>query len=206
MSPRPRKATDAEIFAATQRVMTRTGPRDLSLAQIAEEAGVTAGALVQRFGSKRELLLAVMEEWAAGTAGMMHAMRGRRGALAAVHYYAECMAAMGGSPAALANHLAYLQMDLTDDDYRACMAQSGSATRDALESWIHEAVTDGDLIPETNARQLAEQVEITISGSLLAWAVYQEGTAVSFVRRQLDRLLQPYLTTAKRTSRRSRKK
>lgn len=192
MSPRPRKATDAEILAATQRVMTRTGPRDLSLAQIAEEAGVTAGALVQRFGSKRDLLLAVMEEWASGSAEMMQAMRGRRGALAAVYNYGECMSAMGGSPAALANHLAYLQMDLTDEDYRECMVRAGADTREALRSWIGEAIDAGDLDSETDAKVLAEQVEVTISGALLTWAVYQEGSASSYVRRQLDRLLKPY--------------
>jgi AcrR family transcriptional regulator len=192
MSPRPQKATDAEIFAATQRVMMRTGPRDLSLAQIAEEAGVTAGALVQRFGSKRELLLAVMEEWAAGTAQMMQMMRGRRGALSAIYHYAECMAAMGDSPAALANHLSYLQMDLTDDDYRACMSRSGADTRAALQAWVAEAVSDGDLAHDTEPRLLAEQIEVTITGALLTWAVYQDGSASSFVKRHLDRLLSRY--------------
>lgn len=192
MSPRPQKASDADILAATQRVMTRTGPRDLSLAQIAEEAGVTAGALVQRFGSKRELLLAVMEEWAGGTAEMMQAMRGRRSALNAIYNYADCMAAMGQSPAALANHLAYLQMDLTDDDYRECMTRSGNATRAALSAWVDEAIRDGDLRGDTNIRQVAELVEVIVSGALLTWAVYQDGTATRFVRRQLDRMLQPY--------------
>jgi AcrR family transcriptional regulator len=192
MSPRPQKASDAEIFAATQRVMTRTGPRDLSLAQIAEEAGVTAGALVQRFGSKRELLLAVMEEWAAGSAEMMQMMRGRRGALAAIFYYGECMGSMGASPAALANHLAYLQMDLTDEEYRACMVQAGADTRAALQSWITEAMDDGDIVTGSDSKALAEQIEVTVSGALLTWAVYQEGSASSFVRRQLDRLLKPY--------------
>lgn len=192
MSPRPQKATDAEIFAATQRVMTRTGPRDLSLAQIAEEAGVTPGALVQRFGSKRDLLLAVMEEWADGTAAMMQAMRGRRAPLNAIYHYADCMAAMGESPAALANHLAYLQMDLTDDDYRECMTRSGNATRAALSAWVEEAIADGELHSATNVRQVAELIEVIISGALLTWAVYQDGTATRFVRRQLDRLLEPY--------------
>ena len=57
MSPRPRKASDEDIFGATMRVMTRCGPRELTLAMIAGEAGLTASALVQRFGSKRALLL-----------------------------------------------------------------------------------------------------------------------------------------------------
>ena len=41
------------MFAAMGRVMRRVGPAELTLGAIAAEAGVTAGALVQRFGSKR---------------------------------------------------------------------------------------------------------------------------------------------------------
>src|SRR6516164_10982175 len=58
MSPRRRKAEDADVFAALVRVMQRRGPAELTLREIAAEAGVTAGALVQRFGSKRAMLLA----------------------------------------------------------------------------------------------------------------------------------------------------
>src|SRR5689334_12885420 len=58
MSPRRRKAEDVDVFGALVRVMLRRGPAELTLREIAAEAGVTAGALVQRFGSKRALLLA----------------------------------------------------------------------------------------------------------------------------------------------------
>ena len=58
MSPRRRKAENADVFAAMVRVMMRVGPAELTLGAIAAEAGITAGALVQRFGSKRELMLA----------------------------------------------------------------------------------------------------------------------------------------------------
>ena len=68
MSPRPRKVSDEEVFAATYRAMQRLGPGDLTLAEIAAEAGVTAGALAQRFGSKRALLLALADRAAAGSA------------------------------------------------------------------------------------------------------------------------------------------
>ena len=60
MSPRPQKVTDIDIYMAAQRVMSRLGPGELTLAEIAKEAGVTAGLLVQRFGSKRDLLLSLL--------------------------------------------------------------------------------------------------------------------------------------------------
>ena len=56
MSPRPRKVSDEAIFAAAHKVMGQLGPAQWTLADIAREAGITAGAVVQRFGSKRELL------------------------------------------------------------------------------------------------------------------------------------------------------
>src|SRR5260221_14477131 len=56
MSPRRRKAEDIDVFAALVRVMLRRGPAELTLRAIAAEAGVTAGALGQRVGSKRQLV------------------------------------------------------------------------------------------------------------------------------------------------------
>jgi len=57
MRGRRQKVTDEDVFAAAQRVMSRRGPHELTLADIAHEAGVTPGRLVQRFGSKRALLV-----------------------------------------------------------------------------------------------------------------------------------------------------
>src|SRR5919202_6955216 len=115
MSPRPRKASDGEVFAAVGRTMARVGPAQLTLAEIAAEAGLTAGALVQRFGSKRGLLLAMSEHVARTTTNFFTELRAAHASpLAALRAYAGCFAEMGESPAALAHHLSYLQLDLTD--------------------------------------------------------------------------------------------
>ena len=185
--------SDAEVFEAAQRVMMRVGPGDLSLAEIAGEAGVTAGALVQRFGSKRDLMLALMAEWSAGTPGMLEGFRSARASgVERVLWWGECMGAMGETPGALANHLAYLQMDLTDPEFRAHMLASAEATRASFREWLDEAVEAGELAVGTDTAELARLVEAAIGGSLLSWAVYQEGTAGSWVRRDLEALLRPH--------------
>src|SRR5919198_3056525 len=112
MSPRPRKASDNEVFAAVGRTMVRVGPAQLTLAEIAAEAGLTAGALVQRFGSKRGLLLAMSEHVARTTDEFFTELRAAHASpLAALRTYASCFAQMGESAGALAHHLAYLQPD-----------------------------------------------------------------------------------------------
>ena len=68
MSPRPRQNTDLEILYAAFRAIARLGPSKLTLADVAREADVSPASLVQRFGSKRALLLAASSDAAGGHA------------------------------------------------------------------------------------------------------------------------------------------
>lgn len=54
---RPRTFSDEAIYIATATVLARIGNEHLTLSQIAEEVGCSPPALVQRFGSKRALLM-----------------------------------------------------------------------------------------------------------------------------------------------------
>ena len=199
MSPRPRKASDEEIFAAAYRAMTRLGPGELTLAEIAAEAGLTAGALVQRFGSKRELLLRLSDGAADGNAAFIRGLRKKhRSAIAVLRAYAECMADLASSPAALARNLAYLQIDLTDEDFRKRLLAQSHATRAAMIELLEDAVAGGELSRDADPAALAKTVETTLSGSLLTWAVYRDGTAAAWLRADLDAVLAPYLVRRRR--------
>lgn len=194
MSPRPRKVTDADIYMAAQRAMSRLGPGELTLAHIAEEAGVTAGLLVQRFGSKRDLLLSLSEQFSGGTGEMFAELRkGHRSPLAVLRAYSDCMAHMAATPATFARNFAYLQIDLTDPDFRKHLMKHARASREELEKLIREAIKAGELLPSTNPRQLARTVEAVVGGSMLSWAFYQEGPAAKWMRHDLDAVLKPYI-------------
>jgi AcrR family transcriptional regulator len=194
---RPQKVSDDEVFAAAQRAMERLGPSELTLADIAGEAGVTAGALVHRFGSKRDLMLTLANRWGGSAKEMMDALRAEHESpLAVVRAYAECMAMLAKSPDALARNLAYLQIDLTDPDFRKPMLTNARATRKELESLIREAVDARELRKGTDARSLALSVETVVSGALLVWAVHRDGSPAAWMRARVDAILEPYLGPA----------
>lgn len=206
MSPRPRKASDDDVFAAALRAMSRLGPGELTLAEIAAEAGLTAGALVQRFGSKRDLLLTMARLLAEGSPDFFEQLRaGHRSPIAALRYYAECMAGLAESPAAFARNLAYLQIDLTDEDFRKHLAVQARATRVGLESLITDAIAKRELVRATDAKKLARTIEAVLSGSMMTWAHYRQGTAAAWMRDDLDAVLAPHLAKRRRPSRPSRK-
>lgn len=193
MSPRPRKASDEEIFAATTRVMGRLGPGQITLADVAAEAGLTAGALVQRFGSKRALLLTLMERYAGSAREMFDGLRRSAGSpLATLHAYARCMAQMGQTPDALAHHLAWLQQDLTDPEFRKHMLVQAQGTRRELQRLVREAVIAGELVDTVRPAALVRAIELTITGSLMTWAIHQEGSAAAWLRHDLKTTLDPW--------------
>ncbi|MBC7788425.1 MAG: TetR family transcriptional regulator [Anaerolineae bacterium] len=203
MSPRPRKVSDEEVFAATHRAMTRVGPGELTLAVIAAEAGLTAGALVQRFGSKRALLLALAAGASDSTGDFIQQLRARyESPLAALREYAECMSHLAESPAALTRNLAYLQIDLSDPDFRKHLVVQSRTTREAFQKLLGEAVSSGELARGTDVPKLARTVESVLSGSLLTWAIYREGTAARWIRARVDAVLAPHQRNAKRPRRR----
>jgi AcrR family transcriptional regulator len=174
--------------------MQRLGPSDLTLAEIAQEAGVTAGALVQRFGSKRGLQIALAEAVASSAGAMIHGLREKHDSpVGAIRDYAECMAQLAATPEVLARNLAYLTQDVADPDLRKNLLVQSRATRKALKELLDEGVERGELVPGADTRALARTLESVIGGALMSWAIYREGTAKRYLREHVDTLLAPHL-------------
>jgi AcrR family transcriptional regulator len=190
MSPRPRATSDAAILAGTQRVVSRLGP-NLTLADVAKEVGVSPATLVQRFGSKRGLLLAFAASGAKGLGSEFQRIReAHRSPLAAVHGVAACIAGMAATPEMLSNSLAFLQMDLFDPDFHKHALIHSRSMQSGIKALLDEAVTEGEL-QKCDTTRLARGVQAMIGGSLLQWAIDREGKSATRISEDLDALLRP---------------
>lgn len=200
MAGRPRGVDDAAILRATTEVVGRVGPGGLTLAAVAREVGVVPGTLVQRFGSKRGLLLALAEQSAKDADGLPERVRrGHASALAALTaLMAESMAPMS-TPERFANHLAFLCVDLTDPQFYEQAQAVHQAQRRAIETLLAEALARGELRAGTNVAALAASVQAVTAGAGLTWALDRRGTLEGRLRDELDAALAPYTLT--RTSR-----
>jgi TetR/AcrR family acrAB operon transcriptional repressor len=198
MPQRRQKITDEGVFAAAQRAMTRRGPHELTLADIAHEAGVTPGRLVQRFGSKRALMRAQSERFAGSASAVFAGLRAaHRAPLAALRAYAICMADLAPTPESLLRNLAYLQCDLADDVLRRHLVDNARATRREIQSLLKAAMERGELRRTVDVGTLARTVETVIGGSLMSWATYRDGTAADWIARDLEAVLAPWLRRAR---------
>ena len=182
MSPRPRSVSDAEVFAATARVISRDGPAQLTVAAVAAEAGFAPSSLVQRFGSKRALLLAFAEEGSRGVATIFAAARARHAdPLEALEAALLRMAAPVRTRAAMANHLAFLQMDLADPEFRKHAVAHGRAFRQEAARLFAAAIDEGR-VGDGDPAALAAALQVAFNGALVTWAIHGEGSLGRSVR------------------------
>lgn len=180
--------------------MQRYGPTQLTLAHVAKEAGVVPATLVQRFGTKRGLLLAacriapgsVPQQFAAAREKYKSPLK------TLVELYVEC-SSFASTPESMANGLAYLQNDLTDPEFRAITLAQFKALRAETHKLLEEAVAAHELV-KCNTAELARLVQQVNGGSMLDWAVFREGSLAAWLRRDLEALLQPYRRSSRNSA------
>jgi AcrR family transcriptional regulator len=203
MSPRTKTLTDDDVLQATGRVIGKVGPNRLTLAAVAAEVGLAPATLLQRFGSKRDLLLALAEQ-AAATATESFTTTGTGAAtpLDALLAAMSRMARVVATPEEMANNLAFLEMDLNDPEFHRLALGHASAVRGAIQALLAEAVAAGQLRP-CDPAVLAHAVQVTYNGSLLTWAIYRQGRVADQVHHDVALLLEPYRSPDDRRPRKS---
>src|SRR5207245_2740812 len=113
----------------------------LTLAGVAAEAGLAPATLIQRFGSKRGLLLAVARQCGSCLQGCFAKVRAaHKLPLDALFAALEEMTRHADTPEAMANSLAFLEIDLTDPDFHRLALRSSRASMAGFRSLLDEAI------------------------------------------------------------------
>ncbi|MFP5355169.1 MAG: TetR family transcriptional regulator C-terminal domain-containing protein, partial [Gemmatimonadota bacterium] len=112
--------------------------------------------------------------------------------LAAARRVLEAFADLAATPAEMANHLAFLQMDLTDPDFHRLTRRQAQEQERLLRQLLLDAMDIGELRCG-DAGALARTLLTVTNGSLLRWAIMRKGSARRWLRNDLDAVLQPWL-------------
>lgn len=166
----------------------------MTLAEIGAEVGLSPATLLQRFGSKRRLLLALARH---GTAELPRRVReaaqAARPTRALIEVFAELAAGIGTSDE-FANHLAFLLLDLTDPEFRQLTADYAANLEAAISEVLKAGQAAGELALVDRAG-LARAVHSAYNGALLTWAMHRPHACspADAVREQLRQTLAPHL-------------
>jgi AcrR family transcriptional regulator len=193
MSPRPRTVDDTTILEAALSVLSRIGSERLTLADVGAEAGLSAATLVQRFGSKRDLMLSLLRH-ATGAidARFVNAMQSEESPLESLYRAAMDRIGPRDGPVTLGNRLSFFLSQLEDSEFHELALQDATRAIEGYKRMIEDAIKAGELTEGViDSTQLAQTIHALAFGSLLTWSICQQGNLRTKIRRDLDVLLRP---------------
>ena len=185
---RPRLVSDDVILEATRQVLAELGPAKLTLAAVGVRAGLAPPTLLQRFGSKRGLLLASAARSPLMLVRAAEEVEARNTSpLAALRDFALTAVAHIKHREELGNGV-----DVTDPDFRQHALAHSAAIVDTCARLYQAAVEAGELRPDTDVPALARHTLVCLTGALQVWAVNDWGSLHDFLTDQLDLTIAPY--------------
>lgn len=197
---RPRTFSDEAIYAATATVLAKMGNEHLSLSLIADEVGCSPPALVQRFGSKRALLLNYVA-WITEQIRLRFAAVGETNAapLDKIKGLASLprskrpyeITEQEGMPTSVFMHLAAWN----DDSFRPLVEER----LELLENEFHKLLvqaTEAGQIRGCDEREMARALVTTFSGIALQALSVSRGPVEERAGHMVDFLLKPYRVDA----------
>jgi AcrR family transcriptional regulator len=193
--PRPRTISDEAVLDAVLALALRVGPARVTFAAAAAEAGLSAATLVQRFGTKRELLLAADKRGIDLWVGALDRSKAAS-PLARVVEGLVLAVEPDATPEQMANGVAMLQLDLADPDFHAETLRGARAVRARMARDLSAALEAGELRSGTDVAALATLVETTYHGAMIGWAIHREGTLADWMRAQVETVLAPHRTAS----------
>jgi AcrR family transcriptional regulator len=186
---RHRSITDERMLGAAATAIARLGP-SFTLAAVAEEAGIAAATLIQRFGSKHGLLVAMMR---AAIDSLRREMVGRASgvedpAAAATEAVVRWYAALDDATSA-ANNLAQLASDLSDPELRGLMADFYAVMEAELRPLLERAMATGGLPWAPPALVAARILTAIADGTAIHWSARPSGSLAERLRADLEAVL-----------------
>lgn len=166
----------------------------MTLAHVGAEVGLSAATLVQRFGSKRELMLSVLRHVMGGIdERFTAALSSHESPLEALFAAAADRSGPLENPVSLANRMSFLLSQIDDPEFRALTVENNRRAVEGFKQILDKAIEAGELAESyVDTTQLAETIYAMHMGSLFTWSVTHEGTLASKIRRDLDILLRPF--------------
>lgn len=194
MSPRPRTVHDDLILDAAVKVLSRVGQERMTLADVGAEVGLSAATLVQRFGSKRSLMLSLFKHGMGDIDDRFEsAIASHDSPLDALFAAAADRPGPLDGNVTLANRLSFYLSQQNDPEFHALAVENTRRAIEGFRKLLEKAIEAGELSEGyTDTAQLAETIYAMHVGSLVNWSVTNEGSSRTKVRRNLDILIRPF--------------
>jgi AcrR family transcriptional regulator len=168
-----------ELFAAK-------GARGTSVADVAERVGITPPAVLHHFGTKDDLLLAVVGERDRRSQGAFLDLLAE-GGLAAIRNLAEVAEANENERQLVACYVVLEAENLQDDDVAHCYFLTRSRTmRQAITAALEKGQEAGEIRADVDCKAKADEILAFMAGAAVQWSLDPTMSLTGLYRTYLD--------------------
>jgi AcrR family transcriptional regulator len=181
-----------ELFAAK-------GARGTSVADVAEKVGITPPAVLHHFGTKDDLLLAVVEERDRRSEGAFLDLLAE-GGLAAIRSLAKVAEANQNERQLVACYVVLEAENLQEDDVAHCYFLTRSRNmRQAIRAALERGQESGEIRPDLDCQAKADEILAFMSGAAAQWSLDPTMSLVGLYGTYLDGLVADLSTSGARS-------
>jgi AcrR family transcriptional regulator len=171
-----------ELFAAK-------GARGTSVADVAEKVGITPPAVLHHFGTKDDLLLAVVEERDRRSEGAFLDLL-TEGGLAAIRNLAKVAEANQNERRLVACYVVLEAENLQEDDVAHCYFLTRSRNmRQAIKAALERGQESGEIRPDVDCQAKADEILAFMAGAAAQWSLDPTMSLVGLYGTYLDGLV-----------------
>ena len=196
--PRPKLVSDADVLDVVVRLIGERGPNGFTLADLGQQVGLSPATLMQRFGSKHQLIESaigrVNERMAHAVSRVPTASEDREAAL--VEWFVE-LAHPFRTRALIASHLVFLRRDLLDATLRAKASRHSRLVRRRVCQYLEASRSE----VARDARAIATALEAHWHGLVIQWAIAGQGPLDAWLRSGLTLFLRGFQLRSAKTRR-----
>lgn len=186
---------DASVLEKALLVISELGPEGFTLADIGKAVGLAPATLMQRFGSKKQLLILAARQMNAKLRKDLEELKQKK-----LPWEQELILLLGDIPDGfdsrqdIANSLGVLKLDIVDPELHPAARQLFDTLRERILELLQEGQSEGQLDVSVDAKVIAWELDALRHGLVIQWCISGNGT----LKKWLEKGFENYFKRIKR--------
>ncbi len=188
--PQKKNLDDASVLEKAILVISEKGPDAFTLADISQVVGLAPATLMQRFGSKRSLLIQAAKHVPAKLKEDLVKLKEQK-----LSWDNELMMLLTeapegfGSRQEIANSLGLLKLDMIDPELHPIARELMQGLRTRIKELLEQAKAEGALSKKVDIESLSWELDALRHGLVIQWTLSGSGTLQKWLQKGLKNYL-----------------
>lgn len=189
--PPKKSINDDQVLEKALFVISEKGPDTFTLAEVGKAVGLAPATLMQRFGSKRMLLIRAAKHVPMKLSSDLKILKAK-----GLSWDKELLVLLGSTPEGLitrqeiANSLGLLKLDMIDPELHAVARDLMSRLRQRIQELLEQGKKEGSLKSQASVEQIAWELDALRHGLVIQWTLSGEGSLQEWLEKGIQNYLE----------------